>query len=420
MTKGHLHIEVEQLSEGSALPLELVWRYSDWSRIGLFVFAALLLVAAFILGDMIPDNAFNESTALVKQVLPLALIVMALVGFVRGLALVGWKTESRVVIDGRTVTATVKRWFKRHQWSEPLANYDGVRWQRYMIRTNTRDVSSRKNRRFRHVIELAHRNDAKTIPLAVRNTGQRHVVEYLIARASPKTAARRAANHAAESDLRPLWEALAASLGLPAIDARDGASEVRQAEDLDKSIRQLADEGRIETDWSGDAPPPSLAVEQRGSADDPASQELHVTIHAASVPRPVFYLMGGMGAVFFLLGVWNLDFRAIFTGLLFGGVVFGIWYLQRKNPNRIIITREKIRHEDRLVQRRSFVMPLSDIEGIKIRDRNATVTQARTLKLSGKELLLSTDRTERAMGAGLNDDELEWLRGYLMAAIARA
>ena len=419
MNSNHAHLRVERISEGNALPLELVWRDSRGSLVAAFGSAAVLVAFALILGGLIPDNAFGPYTAPVKALLPMALIVVALLRLWRGLA--GWKTESHVVIDGRTVTVTVKRWLKGRRWTEPLGNYNGVRWQRYRIQTSTRDVPvTRDEQRFRHVIELVHPDEAKTIPLAVKTTGRRHVLEYLIERATTRGAARRSAHHAAESDLRPLWETLAASLGLPAIDARDGASDVRQAVDLDKSIRQRVDEGRIEADWSGDTPPPSLAVEQRGSADDPASQELHLTVHAASLPKPVFYILGGMGGFFLFLGVWNLEFRPVFAGLLLGGVAFGIWYLQRKNPNRIIITRKEVRHEDRLVQRRSFALPLCEIESIHVRDRDSELTNTRTLKLSGKELLLSTDHTERAMGAGLKDDELEWLRGYLVAAIAKA
>lgn len=419
MSKRHLRSEVEQISEGNTLPLELAWRDSGESLVATFGLAAVFLALAFFLGELIPDNAFGEYTVAVKQALLLALIVLALLALLRAVA--SWKAENRVVIDGRSVTVTANLLFRSHQWSEPLANYDGVRWQRYRIQTNTRDTPlTRDEQRFRHVFELAHPDAARTIPLAVKRTGQRHVVEYLIERARSKIAHRRSSHHATENDLRPLWEALAASLGLPAIDARDGVNEVRHAEDLDKTIKKKVDEGSIEAEWSGRAPPPSLAVEQRGNPDEPASQELHVTIHAGSVPRPVLYGMAGIGSLLLLMGVWNLDFRAMFGGLLFGGATFGIWYLQRKNPNRIVITRDEVRHEDRLVQRRSFVLPLCEIESINIRDRDSEYTHARTLKLSGQELLLSTDRTERAMGAGLKEDDLEWLRGYLVAAIARA
>jgi hypothetical protein len=116
----------------------------------------------------------------------------------------------------------------------------------------------------------------------------------------------------------------------------------------------------------------------------------------------VLYGLAGMGGPVFLLGLWNLDFRATIGGLLLWGAAFGIWYLQRKYPNRIIITREEIRYDDRLVQRRSFVIPFSEIESVNLRDRESELTHSRTLKLSGKELLLSTDgrtrhgcRTER-------------------------
>jgi hypothetical protein len=413
MSKKHVYVQVEQLSEGTSLPLEIFWRESAVGLFGAFALAAIFLVLAFISGDLVPEDAFGEYTAQVKTILPLVLLAMALLRLFP--VLVRWNTVNHAKVDGRTVTVSTKGWLKRGQWSEPLTHYDGVRWQRYDMRADQdRDTTPRTTHiepRLRHVIELAHPDEAKTIPLAVKKSGRATIFDYLFSA--------KGSHSVSNADLRLLWEALAVALGLPAIDARDGASEVRQAQDLDKSIKQLATEGRVQADWKGGAPPPSLAVEQRGSADDPASQQLHVTIHAVSVPRPVLYGLGGMGVFLLLLGIWNLEFGPFVGGLLFGGAAYGIWYLQWNNPNRITITREEIRHDDPLVQRRSFVMPLSEIEGITIRDRDRESVNKRTLKLSGKELLLSTDRTERAIGGGLSNDELEWLRGYLVAAIAR-
>lgn len=169
------------------------------------------------------------------------------------------------------------------------------------------------------------------------------------------------------------------------------------------------------------APPASLAVKQRGSPDDPASQELHVTIHAANAPKAFLFMLAGFGGVLVLMGLSTSSFGAIVAGLLFGGAAYGIWYLQRSNPHQLTVTCSEIRDHDPLVSSRSFVVPFSEIESIKIRDRDTDSARAKkTLKLSGKELLISSDRAEHSAGGGLDDDALDWLRGYLVAAVAKA
>jgi hypothetical protein len=115
-----------------------------------------------------------------------------------------------------------------------------------------------------------------------------------------------------------------------------------------------------------------------------------------------------------------MHFGSLFGAFLFGGAVYGIRYLERSKPRQITVTRQELRYDDPLVNSRSFVAPLGDIGTISIRDRDTEILRATwTLKLSGKELLVSTDKLERPVAGGAPEEGLAWLRDYLTAAVAK-
>lgn len=427
--------EVELVSADGSLPIHVVCRSSKKRFFLKLTFAAAMLLFAFNIDTMLPSYFLDGQEAWIRDNLPLLLAGVAIFLLLRGL--LGLAVRKDIEIDGQTVSASTSYWLWTHRWREPLANYEGVRWSRYAIHEQRPESSSAHSRvRYRHVIELVHRNNAKrTVPLFAEETGRANAGAVLAfarkafsasagdatVRAELEQEAKGLGDEANAGNPRARWEGLATLLGVPAIDARDGSYEIREVGDLDKSVKELATEDRIATDWQGAAPPKSLQIEQRGDPEVPSSQAIVVTVHAAHLPKVVLYLLAGIGVVLGVSGVVTLDLGAFFGGLLFGGAAYGIWYLQRKNPHRLIISREEIRYEDPLVSSRSFVMPLQTIESIVIRDRDTESVESRkTLKLSGKELLISSDKSEHSAGGGLADDELEWLRDYLLTAIARA
>jgi hypothetical protein len=391
------------------LPLSMVWATGKKAVFIQLVAAIVLLLFAFNINEMLPDHLLGDHATLVKKYLPLVMFAVSAYLGLRGLF--GLVARTEVEIDGRTVSVSAPYRLWGREWAEPLSNYQGVRWNRYAIHEERQGGDAIRTR-YLHVIDLVHPNANRTIPLFVRKTGRANIFDALAWKVF--------AEKPRSGDPRATWESLAAMLELPAIDARDGAYEVRDSDDLDKSIQTLSDEGKLRADWQDASPPPSLAVERGGDADDVASQELRITFHVTHIPNVFFYLLGGVGGVLFVAGVLSLTFRSIFGGLLFGGIAFGIWYLQRKNPSRLTVTRREIRYHDPLVASRGFTMPLSAIESITIRDRDSRSAHHKTLKLSGKRLLISTDQAERSVGGGLDEEALRWLRDYLVAAVARA
>ncbi len=428
--------KVELISAEGSLPIHVVCSSSVKRTFLSLMASTILFMFAFITDALVPSSLFGEQKDLLADSLSLIAAALAALFLLRGL--LGFVARQDITVDDQAVSVSASFRFWVRRWQEPLTNYRGVRWNRYAIHEDrSRGSSQGIKTRYRHVIDLVHDTNAKrTVPLFVAETGRAKVIDTLTLvrkafsapaagtteRAELEAKARGLGEEANAGNPRARWEALSALLGLPAIDARDGANEIRDAGDLDKSIKDLAAEGRINADWSGSQPPRSLEVEQRGDPEVPSTQELRITIHAAHLPKAILYSLGGIGAVLGITGVLRLDFGAVLGGLLFGGAAYGIWYLQRKNPHQLTVTRNEIRYEDPLVPSRSFVMPLQEIESIKIRDRDSESAEAgnRTLKFSGKELLISSDKRECGAGGGLAEDELQWLRDYLLAAVAKA
>ncbi len=434
MAKGHYDgLKITQTSDAGKLPITLEMRSSKKSVFINLGLSIALLIFALNVTAMLPDYMLGDADAPLRKWLPLGIGAFALLH--GGRAFLRWfSSGAKISIDRDRVSFRSKSPIGEKEWVEPLNAYEGVRWKRFAIHEDR--ASDRVRTRYRHVIELVHSGGAKkSIPLFAQETGKADLgATFALARkafsakdATPEdrakieTEAARLGKQAGADDPRAHWEGFASLLGLPAIDARDGAETVRAAEDVDKSVKQLAEEGKINAGWQFTPPPASLDAQTLGDPADPASQELRVLIRAGHTPRALLWIFGAVSVAWLLLGIFNLHFGALVGALLFGGAVYGIRYLERTKPRQLTVTRQELRYEDPLVNSRSFVAPLGDIETISIRDRDTEILRATgTMKLSGKKLLISTDKIEKPIAGGAPEEGLAWLRDYLIAAVANA
>ncbi|SFP75021.1 hypothetical protein [Tranquillimonas alkanivorans] len=345
-----------------------------------------------------------------------------------------FRQRTDIRIDDGEVSVTERTLLGTRHWSEPLSAFEGVRWQRYQHTQSSSDSDTSNRIRHTHLIELVHSNPSKTIPLFEEVTSppgllqvgslMREAVtegppsEEQKARLREKAQEMRRTTRAGEPRL--VWEGYARQLDMPAIDARDGGYEVREAEDVDKNVQELAKGGRIDAAQSDAPPPPSLEVETLGDPADPASQELRVRLHATEVPLLFHGLFVAVGSLFVLQGVFTLSFDTILFGLVFIGIAIGIWYLERRAPREIRITREEIAYVVPNVESRGYSVPLSEVESVRVGIRQGATVAGRSTPLFGRELVLSTDRGEHTLAGGVPQDALEWLRRYIVSAIAHA
>lgn len=419
-------VRVELTGDGAAEPLRIEVRGSAKAVFIQLITAGVIGAFALFINDMVPTEQFGEFQTLVEGVLPVAMAAVACLLALR--AVLGRSTRTSVRIADGHVAVQRRSLFGTREWTEPLREYQGVRWTRFAIH-ETRGENRPTRTRYRNVLELAHADRQKCLPLVVHETGRANVAATLALakkafaannkdEAGLRTEAERLGKQAGAEHLRDKWEALAAGLDLPAIDARDGVETRRDVEDLDKSIRQLAEEGKIDSKWDSAPPPPSLETETIGSTSDPGRPEARIVIRAAHSPI-LIYIFGGVGGLMTVIGVVTLQFGLMLGGLVFGALAVFLFWQGRNNPRTLTVADGEIRYEDPNVQSRSFTLPLAGIESIELRNRDSESANERTLKLQGKELLISSDQGEYPAGAGLSDDALDWLRCYLLDAAAK-
>ena len=374
---------------------------------------------------MVNADWFGAYAPLIERWLPYGIGGAALLILLRGLNRMLAKTSIRITpervrFERRAIIGSTS-------WEEPLRSYRGVRWKRFVFAQNRSSGGQRRAPRYRNVIELAHENPERSVPLVVYISGRANAAATLALakaafsnpnpsaqeKAEMEQAAEELARESRGDHLRETWESLAARLNLPAIDGRDGGESIREVEDLDKTVRELADEGRLESNWSYSPPPEPLAIEPVGEGQQ------RILIRSPESPI-LIKLFGAIGAVMLVLGMINLNFGLAFAGLLFGGFPVLMIFIARSNPRSLTIADGQLTHENPNRKRGNFRIDLAAIESIELRTVGADTTNAAAAKLNGKQLRISSDQGDYTAGAGLKPDALEWLRGYLLDAAKKA
>ncbi len=262
-------------------------------------------------------------------------------------------------------------------WREPLSRYQGVRhYTRRIERENATMVFQ--------IIELAHPDKSRTVPLYVQpgmTTPRAKIEEY------------------------------ASALDLPVLGESAG-NAARQVADLDKSIRELSEQGKFDNRFDPKSPVPAgLKVATTGAG---GGAELEITILASRLSLPlkiimvVFPFLFGAGASVGGQSALPLIMAAIFIGL-------AIWTFRRdrKTPRIVRLTRDRITGEAGINVRTAApqTMQFDTIEEVFVeRDANGR----------GRKLVVAGNGRSLAIGFGLPAKSLEWLRGYIAAAILTA
>jgi hypothetical protein len=286
--------------------------------------------------------------------------------------------KRRVTFHDLGVEVEQRGLFSARRWSALYSDFEGVL---YKIRR-----SRGKNRATTYqIIELAHPEAGKTLPLYVATT--------------PEVP-------------RARWENYARLLDLPALEETGDGIAARDPDDLDKSVQELARENKLDLAYDNlEAPPKGLAVR---STRLEGGEALEVAILAPRLPlwlRVLLLVLPVLSLVFGQNdrnGPWD-----IVLGLALVVLGFGLWLWDRRSPRSITLTRDELRVEDAWPwdKRSEKRLPLSAIESVTLRKARSNL---------GKELLIQSDRGYIALGVGLSDQALVWLRRYLLAAIVTA
>ncbi len=364
-----------------SLPVTVDLSPSRAVAVGRLLIAAFAFFAAWMIrAETGPPAAGTSATvALIVNGIPLAFATGGVLAV--AVAAIAFLSRRDARFDGSAVRVTGRTPFGREEWSAPLSAFEGVAWR--VIRQRRR----RGPPRVWQIIELVHPDPARTLPLYVRRS---------------------------RDDARAEWESIARTLDVPAIDARRGAPHARAPEDLDKTVRELAAEGRAGPVWQpGSEPPPGLSWQNEGDPSE-GTEALVVRLDARRFPLWLYLLPAAIGAVAIYDGIADDELFAVPIGLALIAAPALYWLAEPTRPRALRVTREDIRLADPMpLCRDAGPLRLDSIEEIR-------VAQPRSRLAGAPALLIASDAGEIRTGHGLDAEALEWLRGYLTAAVVEA
>jgi hypothetical protein len=286
-----------------------------------------------------------------------------------------------VTLDGLFVAVAQRGLFGAKSWQEPLTAYRGVL-------SRTRRVSTKNSHYTLYLVELLHDDSKRTINLYT---------------------ARR------QEGWRAKWEAYARWLKLPALEEGEGGVVAREIEDLDKSVAELIDEGKVAVDYD------ILRQRAEGLAVDIEGDTV-----VATRTRPQVSLLGtvlflAFPAAFLYIGFFLGEGEAVdemgrrVVGAM--GVLFGVLILAGLVWDRL--TRRRLRiAPDRLTvttigpwgEGRGRSLDAGEVEGVRV---------AREHDNRRPAVLIEGDRQTLTFGRGLPEASLEFLANLALAKIAK-
>jgi hypothetical protein len=316
---------------------------------------------------------------LLSQWRDLGLMALPMLLFpVIGLAIFGfglhWFFRRKTITIGDELVQCEERSLRggRESWVQAVSGYRGVLYQITRIQHGKSTYTA-------YAVRLEHLDGDRSIPL------------YLST--DPEEARRQ-------------WERASRRFRLPALEETAEGEIRRDVEDLDKSVAELAVEGKLEIDFEARPPPPGLAATYEGDA-------LLVT---RTGPVNNLFVMGLVAAfpwVFIVIG-WReggLAYLFLALGLLFELAILAaiVWDT---------VTRQRLRvTADQVVkcwvaawgQGRGTRLAAAGIESVNI---------GKTGSGAGTRLVIASDDDILHFGARLSDEALEWLRQAVLGQLA--
>ena len=338
--------------------------------------AKLLLAVLWFLISLAVIAPFASTPFRIKMfllVLPVAGLVMI------AMSLYGLLRKRRVRFGNDRVVVRDKRWLGSVDWSAPYLAFQGIRLRRHMVNAGA------SNRTF-HIVELKHLNPSLSLPLLVTSNDP--------------------PSHSALMSVAKVF-------GLPVLDDGEGVDAFRvQTQIFNRPFRELSGSHDLSELYDAGEPVPHELQVQRRAGDD--GERLSVTIWPHR-PRRIWQLLLVVGPAFlltFALIAGSLLF--LVEGLIFGGLGAFILWNGFRRCYRIGLSREAL---DYGAPNWSLGAPaprhlrLDDIRGIYIEVPRSGRGHHIEIDAGGESLHL---------GHGISPAGLDWLRRFLISAVATA
>lgn len=370
---GNKHIDT------AAVPLE--WddaKGSIGAGVFLLIFSLLwggmptaLLIGSIVQGNFKPDILFT--------------LIFTVIGsgiFLGGLYML---THKRIIsMSDNRVQILDKSIFGRKHFDEHLNNYKGIKnYSEY--HSGGKNQSSYTL----YINEMIHGSNKK---LNVKLDVQRN----------------------SSSGMRKLWEDHCRRLNLPALSGETGQEEVRRVEDLDKNVKTLIKEGKIEPEFDpSDAPPAGFTL----SVED---GKLKVVMK----DTPMMYIVMFFVLAFACWGVYFVLFQDGFSaGSMFPlliisvFIIIPVWaiiYHALTRPCIVLtdveIIKCRIKHSGEVATKQPQSIKYSVVESVYVgKSENNNTSLGVVVKSDDKTLHLA---------AGQKREKLVWLKNCILSSIA--
>jgi len=281
------------------------------------------------------------------------------------------------VFDGTAVSVDSVSIFGRKQWTEPLQRFKGI-----LSRSEYHSGGKNSASYTLYIVELFHDDRKKRINL------------YESRR---------------DEGLRGIQEDYCRKLNMPALEGEGTQMVVRAVEDLDKSVRELAREGKLEVAFNPSATPPADFVLR------PGENRLEIEINKHAIPFFGTLLMLLIPGVFIYLGFFIEGAPFIF-GVV--GVIFLLVFIAAIIWSCVA---RQVVHVSPAELHAFYRTPWGETGGTKlVADRIESVHIGNKTQGQGQSaVLLTSDQATLSLGAGLPPASQEWLKNCILAVITR-
>lgn len=288
----------------------------------------------------------------------------------------------KILFDGKNVTIIHRPAFgSKKMVKESIKNYEGVRFRIEFFQFGFLT----KNK---YIIELYHKNPEKMAPLYISTK---------------------------DKEIRKIWEYYARTLNLPTLVVTDEGLVTRNVEDLDKSLRDMAKEKRLENNFDDkEALPPSIAVVRKRDK---------TVIKARKIFWDAYNIIAWMCLILFggILIFFSMNFSKVATSFsnsfliafyTLSILIIGISIFALFRKDKIVLKKDKIVlvHKFMLFSRKNDEIQKNDIEDVEVAMNPA----------SGRYFLsiVSDDKTV-IFGKKLPIEELRWVKKFLINEIVK-
>jgi len=276
-------------------------------------------------------------------------------------------------VDKGRICSSSRSLFRSKQWTEDVEGYEGILYR------NEYHYQGKGSSYTLYIVELYHTDKDKIV--------------ILYQSISPE-------------GVRAIWEDSCRKLNLQAVE-KDGSSLIkRDVEDLDKSVRDLVNEGKLGIDFDmSQSPPKGLQAKSVGGI----FQVIEKLNYLSLIVRSVFVLA--------FWGLFVLHFIFISKNwIVFASSSLFYWVAVAEIVFPAAFTRASIKiGEDSLFLNRITLwgetagktILTSEIESVVVSDSRGR-----------NEVLIKTDQQEVAIGRGLSAEALQWLKNRILSIIS--